>query len=221
MKNILITGSTGMIGHLVLQKCLKHDGAQQITSITRRKSGLNAPRLVEILHDDFLDYAAIADCFKNQDLCFFCIGVYTGQVSREVFRRITVDYTKAFALALKENSPGATFCFLSGQGADQTEKSRVMFAKDKGIAENFLINLHFEKMYIFRPAYIYPVAPRKEPNFGYSVMRWLYPVVERLYPTGVITSEELATVMVDVGLNGGVKAVYENRDIREARVIIP
>ncbi|MEJ7740172.1 MAG: NAD(P)H-binding protein [Chitinophagaceae bacterium] len=217
MKNVLITGSTGMIGHLVLQKCLKHDGVQQVTSITRRKSGVSDPGLVEILHNDFLDYAAIANSFKNQDLCFFCIGVYTGQVSREVFRRITVDYTKAFALALKENSPGATLCFLSGQGADQTEKSPIMFAMDKGIAENFLLSLGFGQTYIFRPGYIYPVTPRKEPNFSYKVMRWLYPLMKKLYPSGVITSQELVDAMVDIGMNGGGKRVYENRDIRGVR----
>ena len=56
---------------------------------------------------------------------------------KDEFRKITVDYTVSFATALKKGSPNAVFCFLSGQGADRTEKSRMMFARDKGHAENF------------------------------------------------------------------------------------
>jgi len=53
---------------------------------------------------------------------------------------ITVDYTKAFAEMLKKHNPQAVFCFLSGAAADQTEKSRMMFAKDKGILINYNLN---------------------------------------------------------------------------------
>lgn len=152
MKNIIIAGSTGMIGNLVLQNCLKRDDIQKVTSITRRKSGIDHAKLIEVVHTDFLNYTAITEYFKSQDVCFYCIGVYTGQVPGDEFRKITVDYTRAFAEALKKNSPVATFCFLSGQGADQSEKSLFMFAKDKGIAENFLLSLHFPHTYISVPA---------------------------------------------------------------------
>jgi hypothetical protein len=168
-----------------------------------------------VVHDDFLDFSAISSYFSNQDLCFFCIGVYTGQVSREEFRKITVDTTAAFAGTLKEKSPGATFCFLSGQGADRSEKSRIMFAKDKGIAENILDNLQFRELYIFRPGYIYPVAPRKEPNLQYTILRKLYkPVLSKLFPWATITSEQLANAMIEAGFNGGPKMICENSEIK-------
>lgn len=215
MKKILLIGGTGMIGNLVLQQCLQRNDVSSITSITRRSTGLQHPKLTEIVHTDFLNFGAISNYFKDIDVCFFCIGVYTGTVPRELFREITVDYTKAFASVLKEGSPQASFCFLSGQGADQTEQSRLMFAKDKGIAENFLLSLHFPHTYLFRPSYIYPVTPRKEPNFLYRFMRVIYPFLNRVYHYGVITSEELATVMVDIGLNGGDQTVYENKDLRK------
>ena len=209
-----------MIGQLILQQCLKHEDVQKVTTITRRQSGFAHPKLVEIVHNDFMDYAVIADSLKNQDLCFFCIGVYTGQVSREVFRKITVDYTRAFAQELAAHSPDVTFCFLSGQGADQSEKSLIMFAKDKGIAENFLLSRRFNRTYIFRPAYIYPVTPRKEPNFSYRLMRILYPLVVILYPAVVVTSEVLANAMFDIGMNGGSKTIYENKDIRQHKTLV-
>ncbi|MDQ3111212.1 MAG: NAD(P)H-binding protein, partial [Bacteroidota bacterium] len=123
MKNIIITGSNGMIGGLILQECLNRPDVAKVTSIVRGKSGIAHAKLVEIIHENFLDYSSIAEHFKNQDAAFYCIGVYTGQLPKDEFRKITVDFTKAFAKTLRENSAKATFCFLSGQGADQKEKS--------------------------------------------------------------------------------------------------
>lgn len=216
-KNILIAGSNGMIGGLILGYCLERPDVAKVTSIVRRKSGILHPKLVEIIHADFLDYSSITEHFKNQDVAFYCIGVYTGQVPKDEFRKITVDYTAAFAKTLRANSAKTTFCFLSGAGADPTEKSSMMFARDKGAAENILTGLQFDQTYIFRPAYIYPVTPRKEPNFSYKLFRILYKPLIAIYPNGGITSEELAKVMVKIGMNGGGKTVYENKDIRKSR----
>jgi nucleoside-diphosphate-sugar epimerase len=215
MNNVIIAGATGMIGSLILQECLHNPDIHKVTIIVRRSTGIANTKLTEVIHNDFTDYADMEDHFKNQAIAFYCIGVYTGTVLRDEFRTITVDYTKAFAEALKKHSPEATFCFLSGQGADQTETSRVMFAKDKGIAENFLIGQNFGQTYIFRPAYIYPSTPRKEPNMSYRIMRALYPIFRTIYPNGVITSDDLARAMFITGLNGGDKMIFENRDIRQ------
>lgn len=214
MNNIIITGATGMIGGLALNYCLERDDVAKVTSIVRRKSGIAHPKLVEIVHDNFLDFSKIEKHFTKQDLCLFCIGVYTGAVPRDTFRVITVDYTRKFAETLKQQSPSARFCFLSGQGADSTEKSRVMFAQDKGIAENILKKLDFSALHIFRPGYIYPVTPRKEPNWTYRLMRSLYKPISSIYPNIGISSEALAKAMVSVGLDGGDQVIYENKDIR-------
>jgi hypothetical protein len=142
--------------------------------------------------------------------------VYTGQVPRDEFRKITVDVTAAFAKELKQQSPDTGFCFLSGQGADRSEKSKVMFALDKGVAENRLIALNFTHLAILRPGYIYPVTPRKEPNALYRIFRSLYkPFLSKIYPNIGLTSEQLATAMVNIGFNGGDKIIYENREIKQ------
>ena len=131
------------------------------------------------------------------------------------FNKITIDYTKAFGDALKHNSPQSTFCFLSGQGADETEKSKVLFAKAKGIAENYLLKLNFKHTHIFRPGYIYPVTPRREPNLIYGLMRAFYKPVSFIYPNIGVPSTVLAHKMVETGINGGDKTIYENADIRK------
>jgi nucleoside-diphosphate-sugar epimerase len=216
MKRVLITGTNGMIGQLILDLCLQRTDVANVTSITRKPLGITHPKLQEVIHTDFLDLSPIRDQFRNQDCCFYCIGVYTGTVPREEFRKITVDYTRAFAETLKQMSPEATFCFLSGQGADRTEKSKLMFAQDKGIAENLLERLAFKQLSVFRPGYIYPVKPRKEPNFFYRLSRILYkPFLSKVYPNIGLTSVQLATAMVKIGLEGATQQVYENKEIRQ------
>jgi nucleoside-diphosphate-sugar epimerase len=215
MKNVIITGSNGMVGKLVLENCLQHEKVGKVTSITRKPTGIKHEKLIELLHDDFLNYSNIEKHFSNQDACFYCIGVYTGQVPASEFKKITVDFTRAFAETLRRYNQQLSFCFLSGQGADSSEKSSVLFAKQKGIAENTLIKLQFQHTYIFRPGYIYPASPRKEPNSFYRIMRSAYKPLSALYPNIGLTSVQLARKMVDVGLNGGDRIIYENKFIRQ------
>lgn len=215
MKNVIIAGATGMVGQLVLEECLQRPDVAKVTSLVRRRTGNTHPKLVEITVADFLDYSALEKYFKDQDIAFFCIGVYTGQFPPEEFRKITVDYTKAFAETLRRNSSKTSFCFLSGAGADPSGKSRMQFARDKGVAENFLSSLGFSSLHIFRPGYIYPVTPRKEPNFSYRIFRALYkPLFSWIYPNIGISSVQLAQAMVDAGFNGHEKQVLENKNIR-------
>lgn len=214
MKNVIITGSSGMVGALILKKCLDSKDVKKVTSIVRKATGISHPKLNEIIHDNFLDYSAISAQFKDQDIAFYCIGVYTGAVPRNQFREITIGYTIAFAEILRKESNKTTFCFLSGQGADRTEKSRMMFAIDKGIAENSLQKLNFNQFYTFRPGYIYPSIPRTEPNFTYKVMKAIYKPISGIYPNIGITSEQLASAMIKVGWEGYRKPILENKDIR-------
>ena len=74
------------------------------------------------------------------------------------------------------------------------------FAKAKCIADNYLISMNFNQLNIFRPGYIYPVVPRKEPNISYKIMRFLYPVYKRMFPNGVIASTQLGHAMLISGL---------------------
>lgn len=212
MKNVLITGTTGMVGGIVLQHCLQSSEINKITSFVRKPSGITHNKLQEIVISDFMDYSGIEKTFENIDIVYFCIGVYTGAVSDDIFKEITVDYTKSFVDVLKKKSPNAMFCFLSGAGADSTEKSRVSFAKYKGMAENYLLR-SLKNVYLFRPGYIYPVEKRKEPNFAYRVSRFLYPVIKLFGKNMSIKSTELGQAIFKTGLNKKGQTILENEQI--------
>jgi len=214
---LVIVGATGMVGGYALHHALENPAVASVTAIGRRKLGISHPKLKEVLHQNFADCSALAAPLSGQDAAIFCLGTYTGAVSDAELRKTTVDYTIEFARVLRLSSPDAAFSFLSGGGADPTGRSRIPYARYKGEAEKALLTAGFSRVYIFRPAYIYPVEPRKEPNFSYRLLRAMYPAFRMLFPNQVIRADDLARAMVDVavrrtGERGGL--VFENRDIR-------
>ncbi len=216
-KRIVIVGATGMVGGYSLRYALNHPAVASATVIGRRTLGISHPKLKEFLHRDFADCSALAEPLSGQDAAVFCLGAYTGAVPDAELRKITVDYAIEFARVLRNSSPDAAFSFLSGSGADPTGRSRMAFARYKGEAEKALLAAEFLRVFIFRPAYIYPVEPRKEPNLSYRLLRVIYPAFRVLFPNQVIRADHLARAMVDVairetGERGGL--VMENRDIR-------
>src|SRR6266478_181026 len=214
---LVIVGATGMVGGYALRYALDHPAVKSATAIVRRKLDISNPKLNEVVHRDFADCSSLAKPLSAQDGAVFCLGAYTGAVSDAELRTITVDYPIEFARVLHASSPGAAFSFLSGSGADPTGRSRMPFARYKGEAEKALLAAGFPRLYIFRPAYIYPVKPRAEPNFSYRLLRAIYPVFRRLFPNQVIPADDLARAMVDVAVRGKSEresVVLENRAIR-------
>jgi uncharacterized protein YbjT (DUF2867 family) len=221
-KRLVIIGATGMVGGYALRYALDHPAVGAATAIGRKPTGLRHPKLNDVLHQDFEDCSPLAGALSGQDAALFCLGTYTGAVPDAELRRITVDYAIEFARVLRASSPNATFAFLSGSGADPTGRSRIAFARYKGEAEKELSAAGFPHMYIFRPAYIYPVQPRREPNVSYRLLRAIYPVFRTLFPNQVIRADDLARTMVDVAMRGtgeGQTLVLENRDIRHLALL--
>jgi len=216
-KRVVVVGATGMVGGYALRYALENPAVASVTAIVRRKLGISHPKLKEVLHQDFADCSALAEPLSGQHAAIFCLGTYTRAVSDAELRTITVNYTVEFARVFRTSSPEAAFSFLSGSGADPTGRSRLAFARYKGEAEKALLAAGFSQVYIFRPAYIYPVEPRKEPNFTYRLMRTIYPVFRMLFPNQVIRADDLAAAMVDVVVRETAERpslVLENRDIR-------
>jgi len=216
-QSLVIVGATGMVGRYALRYALDNSEVKSVTSIGRKKLGISHPKLKEVLHQNFADCSPLANVLSNQDAVVYCLGTYTGSVSDEQLRVITADFTVEFARVFRDGSPDAAFSFLSGSGADPTGRSRLAFARYKGQAEKALLAAGFPRVYLFRPAYIYPVEPRKEPNFNYRLIRAIYPVFRVLFPSQAIRADDLARAMVDVVLRQTQERqglVFENRDIR-------
>jgi len=213
-KHILIAGASGMVGSHLLEICQQSEDVDTIFILSRKPSNLQHAKTKEIIVDDFLNYDKVIPMMEKIDVVFFCVGVYTGAVNRDTFRTITIDYPVELAKAVYTHSPASKFILLIGAGADRTEKSKVMFAKDKGIAENKLFEIYGNHFHSARPGYIYPTIKRKEPNFSYTFFRMLYPIIKLLGKKYSITSLELAKAMFAIGMNKQEQTVFENDELR-------
>jgi uncharacterized protein YbjT (DUF2867 family) len=214
---VLLFGATGMVGQGVLRECLLDPRIDEVRTVVRKSMGTSHPKLKEIVHRDFFDYAAIEDRFEGLDACFFCLGVTSSGLSEEAYRRVTVELTLALATTLCRLNPAMTFCFVSGAGTDASERGRVMWARVKGQAENALLSLPFKAVYLFRPGAIRPLhgiqSRTRLYRAFYLVLGPFLPLLKALWPDSLTTTEQLAKAMIQAGLVGAPKPVLEMADI--------
>ena len=203
-----------MVGSHVLKLALASDQISKVIVYGRSSVDFEHEKMVEYLSPIFTQFPVdlLAE-MGTVDHILFCLGVYTGAVKRELFREITVDYPVELARKHLEANPKGSFTLLSGQGADRSEKSRMMFAEDKGAAENLLSTMYAGTFYTLRPGYIYPVEKREEPNFGYKLSRALYPVLKWMGPKFSITSHQLAKGIFTSVVRTPEGEILENQEI--------
>ena len=213
----IIFGATGMVGQGVLRECLLDPEVESVLTVGRTQTGQLHAKLKEIAHKDFADFSSITQSLTGYDACFWCLGVTSAGMSEQDYKRMTYDYTIAAARVLVKQNPAMTFIFVSGTGADGTEKGRTMWARVKGKTENEILRMPFKAAYVFRPAYIQPLhgiqSRTKLYRTLYVVIAPLYPLIKLLLPGHATTTEELGRAMIKVAKNGVTKHVLESSDI--------
>jgi len=209
----IIFGATGHIGQGVLIECLEHDHVESVLVIGRNNCGTTHEKLSEIIHRDYLDYAAIENELSGYNACFFCLGISSVGMKEEEYSIITHDYAVKAAEVLSMQNDEMTFCFISGAGTDDKEKSRMMWARVKGKAENALKKFPFRKIYLMRPAFIQPMKGVRSRLKMYRIMGPLYPILRFLFPKAVTNTVEVGLAMINAVLYGYEKQTLENSDI--------
>ena len=213
---VIIFGASGMVGQGVLRECLRDPDVERVLVVGRSAIGVENEKVREIVHKDFFDFSSIEENLSGYDACFFCLGVSSAGMKEPEYTRVTYDVTMAAAEALAKKNPGMTFIYVSGAGADSSERGRSMWARVKGRTENALLKMPL-KAYMFRPAYIQPMHGIKSKTklYGamYSVVAPIYPLLRRLAPKYVTTTEQLGRAMICVAKRGAAKRVLESDDI--------
>ena len=213
---VLLFGATGMVGDCVLHECLADPRVESVTAITRSRLPLSHPKLQEIPRKDFFDYRDLTHELEHADACFFCLGVSSVGMKEQDYYHLTYDLTLSAASALASAKPNATFCYVSGEGTDASERGRSMWARVKGKTENALLALPLEA-YMFRPGLIRPRPGARSKTqwyrLAYAILTPLYPLLYKLAPRHMTTSENLSRAMISVVMNGYEKRVLENWDI--------
>jgi hypothetical protein len=212
----IIFGASGMVGEGVLHTALNDSRVESVLVIGRRPCGMQHEKMRELLHNDFYDLSAIESQLSGYTACYFCLGTTSLKKSEAEYTRTTYDLTMHAAQTLSRLNPAMTFFYVSGQGADSTEKGRQMWARVKGKTENDLMKLPFKAVYLFRPGLIKPIKDMRHTLSFAKPLSVLYPFLKTLFPAYGTTLENVGRAMINVSLNGYPKHHLENRDIDTA-----
>ena len=214
---VILFGATGMVGQGALRECLLAPDVESVLAVGRTPSGRSHPKLSELVVTNLHDLAPHEAALTGFDACLFCLGVSAAGLDEAAYRRVTHDLTLSVAGHLSRWNPGMIFVYVSGVGTDSSERGRSMWARVKGETENALLRLPFRAAHMFRPAYIQPV------HGAASRTRWLrrlnalatpfFPVLDRLAPRWVTTTERLGLAMLEAARGRITKPVLEPGDI--------
>lgn len=212
---IIITGSTGTVGAELVRQAVADNDVSQVILLARKPAETQHPKIREIIHSNFLDYSGLEHVFREADACIWCLGISQTAVSKEEYSIITYDYTVAAAKAMLAANPKITFLFLSGQGADSSEKSTVRFAKVKGQAENALRSMNFNRLIIFRPGGIYAIHKSKRVSLQKKLEILLILVMKATAPSTVVNTDVLAKAMLKSIKQPSEQVIFSHREIRQ------
>lgn len=212
---ILVTGATGLVGAEVIRQAIKDPAITEVIALTRNPTDIQHSRLKTIIHKDFLKYDNLGEVLKDVDACLWCLGISQSQVSKEQYHVITHDYALAAANAMLQANPDITFLFVSGNGADSTEKSRILFARVKGKTENALQRLPFKRLFIIRPGAIKPINKNPRTFLFNKLAIPLFSIMEFLIPSRVITSVDLAKTLLHIVKHGTSTIISENPSLKQ------
>jgi uncharacterized protein YbjT (DUF2867 family) len=214
---VILFGASGMVGQGVLRECLLDPRVDSVLAIGRSPSGAQNQKLSEILLSNLTDYSSVESRLAGFDACFFCLGVSSAGMKEEDYARVTFDITLAAARMLVRLNPQMIFIYVSGTGTDSSERGRTMWARVKGRTENALLQLPFKAAYMFRPGFIEPLhgIRSKTPAYRvlYAIARPLTPILRILFPSSILTTEQIGRAMIIVGEKGAPKQILESIDI--------
>ena len=214
MKTALVFGSTGLVGGHLLDQLIKNENYNKIKLFVRSEIIINDLK-VEIVKTDFNNMEKHKEEMTG-DHCYFCIGT-TKQNSpdKDEYRRVELDLPKQIAQITKSNSVNS-FVFVSSGYADPNSSGD--YLKFKGLVEEELKRLSFNKLGIMRPYFL--IGDRKEKRLaeklGIFVFKLLSPLflgpLKKMKP---IHSEKVAKAMIKVS-NGDFKQhIFESNEIAE------
>ncbi|VDC03824.1 unnamed protein product [Peniophora sp. CBMAI 1063] len=178
---VLLTGATGAAGLGALRALLTDEKITQVTILARRplpawvelpggtpapsKDGSPThPKLRTEVLSNFKSYPT--ELLSGHDGAIWALGKSQRGMSEADYTEMTLGYWDAFIESTKAaglGKPESPFrvVFISGNGADSSEKSRILFARVKGKAENHIIAREKESdgavlATILRPGYFFP-----------------------------------------------------------------
>ena len=214
MKTALVFGSSGLVGSHLLNELINNSNYSKIKIFVRSLSETNDSK-IEIIKTDFNNLDKHVEDIKG-DECFFCIGTTRkNSPNKFEYRKIELDIPKKIAQIAKSNLVKSFFFVSSGYA---NPKSSGDYLKFKGLVEEEIKNLNFDKIGIMRPSFL--LGNRKEKRIGEKLgiilFKLLTPIlVGPLRKMRPIRSEIVAKAMVKLANENIVQSIFESNEIIE------
>ena len=214
MKTALLFGSSGLVGGHVLNYLIQNSNYSKIKLFIRSLTEINDPK-IEIIKTNFNNLNEHTEDIKG-DECFYCIGTTKKKSpNKNEYQKIELDIPKKIAQIAKSNSVKSFFFVSSGYA---NPKSSGKYLKFKGLVEEEIKNLNFDKIGIMRPSFL--LGKRKEERvgekFGIILFKLLTPIlVGPLRKMRPIRAETVAKAIVKLANQNINQSIFESNEIVE------
>ena len=214
MKTALLFGSSGLVGGHLLNQLIKDTNYSKIKLFVRTDPEISDPK-VEVIKTNFNNLQNHKEDIKGDD-CFVCIGTTKKNTpDKDDYRKVELDIPKEIAKIAKSNLVNS-FIFVSALYANP--KSPGDYVRFKGLVEEELKRLSFQKLALMRPSFL--MGDRKEKRagekIGIFVFKLLSPLLlgplKKMKP---IHSEIVARAMIIVIQDDIQKSTFESNEIVE------
>ncbi len=214
MKTALIFGSSGLVGKNLLNQIINNSNYSKVKIFVRSSPDIS-DRKIEIINTDFKDLEIITNLITGDD-CFFCIGTTKkNSPNKSEYRRVELDLPKKIAQISKSNNV-KSFIFVSSGFADP--KNSGDYLKFKGLVEEEIKSLNFEKIGILRPSFL--LGNRKENRVGEKIGIFIFKLLSPIFVGPIkkmkpIHSEKVAKAMIKIANENIQKTIFESNEISD------
>lgn len=218
-KTVLLLGSTGLIGSIVLERLLNDSVYSKVIILVRKPQGIQHSKIVEII-TDFKSPIDLSS-FNKIDSIFSCLGTTRKKTpDLELYKKIEVDIPLAIAKQCLSKSL-EKFHYISAIGAN--ENSSNFYLKMKGEAEVVLTQLPIPILNIYQPSLL--IGNREEKRLAEDIGAKIYPFINifligSLAKYKAIKASELAKGIVNVDEqinNKGVQVLTYNDILKNTK----
>jgi uncharacterized protein YbjT (DUF2867 family) len=214
VKTALIFGSSGLVGKNLLNQIINNSNYSKVKIFVRSSLEISDPK-VEIINTDFKDLQKIENLIIGDD-CFFCIGTTKkNSPDKNEYRRVELDLPKKIAQISKSNDI-KSFIYVSSGFADP--KNSGDYLKFKGLVEEEIKSLNFEKIGILRPSFL--LGNRKENRVGEKIGIFIFKLLSPLFvgpfkKMKPIHSEIVAKAMIQIANEDIQQIIFESNEISD------
>jgi len=188
------------VGNHLLNLLIKDNYYSKIKIFVRNKNIFKNSK-VEIIYMDFRKIDDYSHLIKGDD-CFFCIGTTKNDTpDKNEYRRVEYEIPVKIASVAKKNNI-TSFMYLSSLAS--TTKTKNIYLKNKGEAEEALKNLNFSRLSIIRPSLM--LGYRNKFRLGEFIGQLIFKNLSFLFQGSLkqyraIDSKNVAKAMVYISKN--------------------